>query len=199
MLDSRRIRLALAMILATCLVAPVGATTLIRQGLDDLVVKNDTVLIGEVVDAFSYWNEDGTFILTDIRIVATEVLKGRLEGDEVTVTLMGGTVGDLSTLILGGAVLEPGASYVLFLGDADLPGAPGARTVRDHMQGAFDLVQIGDELRAISQANGHPLMPDALGYTEAAGGEEGYPLEGMVETMREIVEIAAKKGAANVR
>ncbi len=199
MFDSRRTSLALAAFLALCLVAPAGATTLIRQSLDDLVVKNETVLIGEVVDAFSYWNDDGTFILTDVRVVATEVLKGRLEGDEVTVTLMGGTVGDLSTLIVGGAVLEPGASYVLFLGDDDLPGAPGARTVRDHMQGAFDLVQIEGELRAVSQANGHPLMPDALGYTEAAGGEEGYPLDGMVETMREIVEIAAKKGAANVR
>lgn len=189
--------LLVALVLGSAL--PLGATTLIRQSLDGLVAANEMILVGEVIDTFSYWNDEGSFILTDVRVVASEVLKGHLEGDEVTVTLMGGTVRDLSTIIVGGATLEPGSSYVLFLNRDDLPGAPAVHTVRDHVQGAFDLYPVGDELRAVSQANGHPLLPDSLGYTDAAGGEEGYPLDAMVDTLREIVEFAAKKEAVDVR
>ncbi|HEX6864883.1 MAG TPA: hypothetical protein VF414_18775, partial [Thermoanaerobaculia bacterium] len=83
--------------------------------------------------------------------------------------------------------LIPGRSYVLFLNEEDLPGAKGALTVRDHVQGAFDLVIAKDGLRAISQANAHPLLPDGRGSFEAEGGREGFQLNSMMETIREIV------------
>lgn len=198
MSSRKSLRIVLVATLMLSLGIPLSATTLIRQSLDGLVASNETIVIGEVLDAFSYWNEDGSFILTDVRVLTTDVLKGRLAGDEVTVTLMGGTVGDLSALILGGATLEPGKSYVLFLDREDLPGAPAVQTVRDHVQGAFEVLQIGEDLRAISQANSHPLMADRQGFVDAAGGEDGYPLEAMIETMREIAKNSAARGASHV-
>jgi hypothetical protein len=81
------------------------ATTLVRAGLDTLVAGNATIVLGEVVDAVSYWNDDHTFILTDVTLQPIETIKGRAtEGiaGPLTLTLMGGTVGDLTTLILGG-------------------------------------------------------------------------------------------------
>ena len=174
-------------VLAAGAVAPASATTLVRESLDELVAGNRTVVVGEVVDARSYWNEDGTFILTDLRIAPSEFLKGGRfhRGGEFTVTLMGGSVGDLTTLIIGSAELIPGRAYVLFLNEESLPGTK-ALTVRDLAQGAFDLVMTKDGLRAISQANRHPLVPDAKGYVDAPGGVEGLPFEAMVQTVREI-------------
>ena len=103
----------------------------------------------------------------------------------------GGSVGDLTTLIIGNPELAPGSSYVLFLNDEDLPGGK-ALTVRSLIQGAFD-VKIGrDGLRAVSQANAHPLLPDAFGSFEAAGGAEGYPLNSMMQSIRDM---AARDGA----
>ena len=99
---------------------------------------------------------------------------------------MGGTVGETTTLIVGGPELIPGNSYVLFLNEENLPGAQGVRTVRDLVQGAFDVVMSGRGLRAISQANQHPLLPDRNGYFDAAGGPEGYPLGAMMQSVREI-------------
>lgn len=163
------------------------ATTLKRADLEDLTKANGTIVVGQVLDARSYWNEDHSFILTDVRVATNEVLKGAVADEELTVTLMGGTVGDLTTLIVGGAELVPGKSYVLFLDREELPGARKALTVRDHCQGAFDLVMGKDGLRAISQANRHPLVPDAKGYVDAPGGTEGLPFVSMLDSIRETV------------
>lgn len=166
-------------------VVPAGATTLVRAGLDELVAGNGTIVVGEVLDADSYWSADGTFILTDLRVSTIEVLKGRPESREMTVTTMGGTVGDTTTLIVGGPVLLPGRSYVLFLNPEELPGAR-ALTVRDLVQGVFELKESPGGLRAISQANSHPLLPDRGGDFEPPGGVKGMQLDLLVESIHEL-------------
>lgn len=178
----------LAVAIAASLAAPASATTLKRMDVEDLVAANDTVVVGQVLDARSYWNKDKTFILTDVRISVNEVVKGDVQ-NEITVTLMGGRVGDLTTLIIGGAELIPGKSYLLFLNEENLPGKARVQTVRDHCQGAFDLV-IGKDggLRAVSQANRHPLVPDRLGYIDAPGGVEGMPFNAMIQSIRDLAK-----------
>ncbi|HVG09520.1 MAG TPA: hypothetical protein VNM67_17595 [Thermoanaerobaculia bacterium] len=180
-------RVALAAVLAVAVAAPAGATTLKRMGLEDLVKTHGKIVVGEVVDVRSYWNHDGNFILTDVRFFVEQVVKGRLqEKSEITVTLLGGEVGDLSTLIIGGADLVKGNSYVLFLNEQNLPGADNALTVREHVQGAFDVKLDKGGLRAISQAVRHPLLPDADKLVDPPGGREGLPLNTMIQSMRAI-------------
>ena len=181
-------RYAMALAIATATIAPANATTLIRADLEKLADGNALVIVGDVLDAYSYWNSDGSFILTDVRLAVSDVVKGNPQNREITITLMGGRVGDLTTLIIGGPELVPGKSYVLFLNEEDLPGARGALTVRDLVQGAFDLVIAKDGVRAISQANRHPLVPDAKGYVDAPGGVEGMPLNDLILTVRQQVE-----------
>lgn len=177
-----RVGSVLALAAALC-GAPAAATTLVRASVEDLVAANQTVVVGQVVDVFSYWNVDGTFILTDVIVRPDQVLKGSVEG-ELTITQMGGTVGDMTTLILGGPELIPGHSYVLFLNEENLPGAEAVTTVRDHCQGVFEIRVAEDgELRAISQANSHPLVPDRQGYLDAPGGIEGFTLEVLAESV----------------
>lgn len=189
-MSERRKRVGIAAAVAVAgLVAlaagPAGATTLMRASLDDLTASNSTIVIGEVLDVYSYWNVEGTFILTDVTVAAHEVVKGDLTASELTVTLLGGTVGETTALIVGGAELLPGGAYVLFLNEEDLPGAPKVQTVRDLCQGAYDVVLRDGDLRAVSQANRHPLVPDAQGYVDAPGGVEGLPLEAMLQSIRE--------------
>ena len=179
------LRSVLVLAMAAGATLPANATTLIRQSLDGLVASNSTIVVGEVRDAHSYWNEEGTFILTDVRFEATEVLKGDRRDSDFTVTILGGSVGDLTTLIVAGAELIPGKSYVLFLAEDDLPGVKGVRTVRDHSQGVFDIVRARDGVRAISQANRHPLYPDALGFVDPPGGAKGLLLNDMIRSIRE--------------
>jgi hypothetical protein len=169
-----------------------SATTLIRESLDDLTTANSTIVLGEVVDLYSYWNADGTFVLTDVRVLAQETLKGNTPaGREFTFTIMGGTVGNLTTIIIGGPELTRGRQYVLFLNEEDLPRADGALTVRDHSQGVFDVVGVGGLARAVSQAARHPLVPDARGDSSPPGGAEGLPLADLRRSVRQRIGIAA--------
>jgi hypothetical protein len=180
----------LALAAAGVLAAPTQATTLRRMSLEDLAKANRSIVVGAVVDVHSYWNEARTFILTDVRVAPAEVIQGKPGKGDLTVTLMGGTVGDVTTLIVGGAELVPGRSYLLFLDPEDLPGAPQALTVRDHSQGAFEIVKDEAGVRAVSQASRHPLVPDALGHTAAPGGREGLPLDTLVRSLRQIAREA---------
>ena len=168
-------RLALALLVLASLTAPSGASTFIRQGLDRLAADNELILHGRVQEIRSYWDQDHSFIFTDVRVHPSQLLKGTAAGD-VTFTLMGGTVGGITTLIVDGADLVPGSDYVLFLSRVELPGGERRLTVRDFAQGAFDL----EHGRAFSQALGHPLLPDGEGRSEAPGGLDGLPLDELV-------------------
>jgi hypothetical protein len=183
---SRRLLCGAVALAIAAAAAPSGATTLVRASLPELVAKNRTVVIGEVLDSYSYWNEPHTFMLTDVRVRATEVLKGDPRDTDFTVTILGGTVDDLTTLIVGGAELVPGKSYVLFLQEDDLPGVRNVRTVREHSQGVFDIVKARDGVRAISQAIRLPLHPDALGFVDPPGGAKGFLLDDMVRSIRDL-------------
>jgi hypothetical protein len=178
---------ALALIALAVLAIPAGATTLIRHGLESLTADNELIVHGRVLDIHSYWNDDHSFILTDVTMRPSQVLKGVAgRPADITFTVMGGTVGEITTVIVGGPDLVPGGDYVLFLNREDLPGATQRLTVRDLSQGSY-LVENG---RAFSQALGHPLLPDAAGLTEPPGGEEGLAL---VEMMRQVRQLAGTR------
>jgi hypothetical protein len=182
-----RLRLgSLAAVLATAIVAPASATTLVRMSLEELVTANETVVIGQVLDAHSYWGPGASLILTDVRFAVSEVLKGDPQEKELTITLPGGRVGDRTHVLVGTAELEPGNSYVLFLNRMKLPGADPILAVRDHVQGAFDVKLAQDGLRAVSQALRQPLLPGRQGSVEPPGGKGGMRLEALIGSVREI-------------
>jgi hypothetical protein len=165
-LAKRGVMICAIIALAVSLTVPASATTLKRMSLDELVADNGTIVMGHVLDTVSRWNDDHTFMLTDVRIAVEETIKGRVKNDVVTVTLMGGHIGDMTTLVIGSAELIPGNSYVLFLNFDIVPGQTGPK--------------------AISQASQHPLLPDFFGNAEPPGGKEGIYLEEMIESIRQI-------------
>lgn len=189
----RASRLLCGLILAMALgvSAPAEATTFVRVGLDYLVAENGLIVVGEVLSTRSYWNDPGTLILTDVQISVSEVLKGRWADHEITVTIPGGTVGDDTIAVIGGAELIPGNSYVLFLQKGNLPGASGVRVVRDHSQGILEIKLGKNGLRAISQAARMGLVSDALGNAAVPGGEPGMPFQAMRQSVRDLVERGA--------
>lgn len=180
------LRTGAAIAIAAAMIAPAGATSLMRAGLDTLVRENAVVVVGQVVDVYSHWNAEGTFILSDVRLVVDDVLKGDPGQREFTFTAMGGTVGDLSSVIIAGPEIEVGGRYLLFLNREDVPGLSGALMVRDLSQGIFDVKDSRYGSWAISQSVGHGLLPDAGGNTEPVGGYSGMPLDKLSSEIRRL-------------
>ena len=179
-------RFALVLALAVLAASPAAATTLMRAGLEKLTADNQLIVQGRVLDTRSYWNDEHTFIYTDVRVSTAQVLKGPSRA-EVTFTLMGGTVGDITTLIIGGPNLLPGSEYVFFLSRGDLAGGVIRLTVRDLAQGVFDVItdRTGRQV-VFSQALHDPLLPDPNGIDTVPGGEQGMPLEQLVREVRTL-------------
>jgi len=166
--------------------APAGATTLIRESLKGLTDQNQTIVYGRVLDIHSYWNAGHSMILTDVRVRPNEVLKGDRKAQEITFTLLGGTVGDITTLIIGGPELVPGSDYILFLNRERLQGEQEFLTVRGLVQGAFEVTDQGSGKRAYSEALSHGLLPDADGLSEPPGGDQGLALDDMLAQVRQL-------------
>lgn len=179
-------RCALALALTALVAIPAGATTLIRQSLDKLTAENQSVVHGRVLDIHSYWNADQSMIMTDVRVQVAQVLKGDPTAREITFTLLGGTVGEITTLIIGGPELVPGTDYVLFLNREALYGDREVLTMRDLCQGAFEVAELGNGRRVFSQALGHPLLPDGEGLQEPPGGSEGITLDELLTQIRQL-------------
>lgn len=167
-------------------VAPVSATTMVRQGLEALTAENQQVVYGRVLDIHSYWNAEHTMIMTDVRVQVAQVLKGDKAAREITFSLLGGTVGDITTLIIGGPEIVPGSEYVLFLNRENLHGNRSVLTVRDLSQGAFEIADLGAGKRVYSQALSHPLLTDRLGLDQPPGGVEGFAIDDMLAQIRQL-------------
>ncbi len=187
MRPSRIARILLAVSMFALMANVASATTLVRRGLDRLANDNESIVQGKVVDLHSYWNADHSFILTDVRVRPSQTFKQRdTRVGDITLTVLGGTVGEVTTLIIGGPEFEPGSEYVLFLGTQDLPGRQAALSIRDLSQGVFEVVSVGGVRRAINQASRHPLVPDGDGVDLAPGGDHGYALDELLSRLQAL-------------
>ena len=183
-------------VLAACsaLAAPAGATALRRVSLAELVQNNAWVVVGQVLDAKTRWNADHTMIFTDYRIEVVDAAKGRPKSRQITVTQIGGTEGQRTVAMIGGAALAPGSTYLLFLSRTDLPGLKNALTVTDHCQGVFELsTSETGVIVAKSQARDFGLLPDLQGSRTAPGETSGFELATLLETVRELARGEVKR------
>jgi hypothetical protein len=83
--------------------------------LRQLVSKADYILVATVQRQTARWNKYGR-IVTDVALEVQESLKGEAAaGDELTVTALGGNIGDLVMHVEGSPRFISGASVVVFL------------------------------------------------------------------------------------
>jgi hypothetical protein len=66
--------------------------------LQDLSFGADVIITGKVTQQSSSWNEDNTRIYTKATIEVEEYLKGINNGNSITVTYLGGEVGDVGEM-----------------------------------------------------------------------------------------------------
>ena len=95
-----------------------GATSVRQLQLDELVRGSSVIVQGTVEDVRSYLIPERGWVATDTRIRVTDTLKGS-PGGYVTVTELGGVVGDTGMLVAGAAQFRRGEETIVFLRRVD--------------------------------------------------------------------------------
>lgn len=134
------------------LAAPLYATSVQRLSLEDLVAKAQTIVEASIVSANTYRSADGKLILTNYTIDVQESLKGS-PGKTVTLTTIGGRIGNTILRVSGMPAFQPGEKAVLFLEQA------GAyTTIVGLNQGKFTIAngEISNSVTGLSFADGGP-------------------------------------------
>jgi hypothetical protein len=90
------------------------ATTVRRLSFDDLVRKAEVIVAGQVIDSRTYRTSDGKLILTSYTVRVGDNLKGKTP-PMLTITTVGGKVGDTMLRVFGMPQFQAGENTVLFL------------------------------------------------------------------------------------
>jgi hypothetical protein len=90
------------------------ATTVRRLSFDDLVAKAEVIVAGQVIDSRTYRTSDGKLILTSYTVQVGENIKGKAP-TTLTVTTVGGKLGNTVLRVSGMPQFQPGENAVLFL------------------------------------------------------------------------------------
>ena len=109
----KRYFLLLTSLILGCL-APLQATSVRRLSFDDLIATAHSIVEGNVVSSNTYRSSDGKLIFTSYTIHVQESLKGSTQ-QTVTVTTVGGRIGDTILHVAGMPAFQPGDRAILFL------------------------------------------------------------------------------------
>jgi hypothetical protein len=128
------------------------ATTVQRLGLEDLVRRAHSIVVGKVTGTRTYWSADRKLILTSYTIQIAENIKGPAS-TMVEVTSVGGKIGNLELYVSGMPSFQQGENAVVFI---EQSGA--YQMVLGLRQGKFTVTngQVANDAGELSFPDGRP-------------------------------------------
>lgn len=103
-----------SLVIAALFSLPALATTVRKLSFEQLVLESELIVHGKVVGSHSYMMPSRGWILTDTLIRVLDAVKGQ-PGQLITVTELGGVVGDKGMIVPGTARFRVGEEAVVFL------------------------------------------------------------------------------------
>jgi hypothetical protein len=167
---------------------PASATTLQHVDTRELVRSSQEIVVGQVDDARSYWNENHTKILTDVTVRVTSALKGNTV-DRLTLTELGGEVDGIRYDIPGCPVFRPGEEALFFV----WRDSHGRAQVNGLAQGKFEIRRDAAGTAFVQRATTGFAVRDARTLRPLAAGQPA-PRIALEEMVREIRRAMAEDG-----
>lgn len=188
MVTSRRagVRTAALLGLLCGIAAVLPALTVEQVPLERLARESGIIVRGIVMTTGARW--EGNTIHTTTTVRVTESLKGAA-GTEITVTQLGGTVGEVTAEIPGTPVLRPGDDVVLFLTPWQ-----GKNWIHSIVLGKFSVTTSEGVAMAVNDLRNIGLVDPVTGreVTEGEGKEQRFLLPAFLERIRTLVAAEAR-------
>ena len=148
--------LAVTSLIVSSEVRPLGAATLERLGLDDMITRSTSIVRGKVTTSWAAFT--GSVIYTHYKIQVSESFKGPSQSS-VEIMIPGGTVNGLQQNFSGAPVLHAGDEFVYFLWTSNR----GITWITGLTQGLFALPGNADPAvdRIATRTASRELMLDA--------------------------------------
>lgn len=108
--------------------------------LRDLCERSSDIIAGRVLSAKSYFDQGTRRIFTKIEIEVTESMKGGTRpSDTIALSVLGGTVNGITTIVVGGPKFAVGERSILFMSKVNTSSNAINYVVYGLAQGKFNL------------------------------------------------------------
>lgn len=175
--------------LALVLASPAGASTFLRASMEDLAAKAEAVVQGRVLEVSSFWNREGTAILTEATFEVEDTVLGP-DRSHLRLVTFGGEVGGLVIEAHGFPTFRQGQRLLLFLEKASA-NEDGAHRVLGYRQGEFEIRidRLGREIAVPT------WEADNVRILKRDGTEASVPLPVLLDELKsQIRDNAARAG-----
>jgi hypothetical protein len=172
------------------------ATTVQKLSLQDLARKSDAIVVDEVEQAVSRWDDEGKEIYTYVTVRVSDHVKGQKgqkgekgqKGpDTLTLRQLGGQVDKIASVVPGMPEFRKGEEVVLFLSQKDAAGYPWVVGLQ---QGKYSVVTDENGLKQVrNDVDGLNLA--GPGGLEAKGSSQ-MPLDAFLESVRNELNLPGK-------
>ena len=117
------------------------ASSIVELTLKEMCNQSSHIIISRVNSVESYHVKEQNRIFTDIELSVNEVLKGDLkENQKVKLTVYGGTVGEITTFVVGAPNFRIGENSLLFLSETQSDKFGKVLAVLGLSQGKFNII-----------------------------------------------------------
>jgi hypothetical protein len=169
------------------------AATVWRLSLEELVAKADLIVVATVSEQTSRWNKYGR-IVTDVTLAVDQPIKGDTSnGEQLVVTTLGGTIGELLMKVEGSARFVSGSSVLVFLrqvpGTGELRPVGMSQGVRYLSKGSYgQLVLSNDQGLALVEQNESGTLTITAARNDSSASDSADQL--ISEIRRIVAELA---------
>jgi hypothetical protein len=149
--------------LALAIAQAAFATSVLKLSLQDLTKKSDSIVMARVDDAVASWDAGHKEIYTYITLSVLQPVKGNKGATTITLRQLGGTVGNIASVVPGMPSFKKGEEVVVFLTQKDAAGYPwvmgleqgkysvstgknGVKIVRNDLAGTELLTKVGQHV-----------------------------------------------------
>ncbi len=144
-------RFRLFLVVAVAALALVGAqvamaTTVQKLSLQELTKKSNSIVMARVDDAYSSWDAAHKEIYTFFTLRVIQPVKGNKGETTITLRQIGGTVGNIASIVPGMPSFKKGEEVVVFLTQKDGAGYPWVMGLQ---QGKYSIVTGKDGVKQV--------------------------------------------------
>jgi hypothetical protein len=192
-MKSKRIATRYNALIFTSMIAPLifitlsSASTVIELTLKDMCSVSSDIVITRAISIQSYLRSDQNRIFTDIQLEVNDVMKGQFQkGDQIKLTMYGGTVNGITTFVVGAPQFDFGKHSVLFLLESQSTHFGRNFAVVGLSQGKFDIFvdQATQEEKVVRDQIHFPLQLEKGGLRLSLTSTQALPLSDFVKHIK---------------